>query len=245
MIHSLLHQRRLDDAAREEQRHDARAAFFSIGSALDSLSRHLDTIDRKSLEEITVALSAETGRLRRLLVDHQRDGIQHFRVADALGPLVVCERAMGQALEVEVVGDPVAEGRPADTAEVVRNLLDNARIHAPGSPVRLQVERFGPSVIVTVADEGLGVPEGERRAIFGRGHRGAGAIAPGSGLGLFLAARLLRDQDGEISVENAPGGGARFTVRLPAAPAPVIAMPEARVHVEDRRTDMASGEGWR
>jgi signal transduction histidine kinase len=241
MVHSLLHQRREDEAAREEQRHDARAAFFSIGSTLDSLSRHLDTIDRKSLEELTVALSAETGRLRRLLVDQKRDGIQQFRVAEALGPLVVCERAVGQALDVEVVGDPVAEGRPADTAEVVRNLLDNARIHAPGSPVHVRVERVGLSVIVTVADEGLGVPGAERRTIFGRGHRGAGAIAPGNGLGLYLASRLMRDQDGDIAVESAPGGGAAFMVRLPAAPARVIAMPDSRLRIEDHTSEWAGG----
>jgi signal transduction histidine kinase len=162
-------------------------------------------------------------------------------VAEALGPLVVCERAVGQALDVEVVGDPVAEGRPADTAEVVRNLLDNARIHAPGSPVHVRVERVGLSVIVTVADEGLGVPGAERRTIFGRGHRGAGAIAPGNGLGLYLASRLMRDQDGDIAVESAPGGGAAFMVRLPAAPARVIAMPDSRLRIEDHTSEWAGG----
>jgi len=95
----------------------------------------------------------------------------------------------------------------------VQTLLENARRHAPGSPITVRISRTDDRVILAVEDEGRGVPEYERQAIFTRGGRGhASRGVPGSGLGLFIAARLMHDQLGDIGVHNGASGGACFVL---------------------------------
>jgi signal transduction histidine kinase len=105
-------------------------------------------------------------------------------------------------------------------AIVFDNLLRNAIDHAPkGTSVEMTVEA-APEPRIIVADRGPGVPDDQRQRIFepfARGHhqsdRAAGA---GFGLGLAICKRLVEGHGGTISVDDRSGGGARFTVDLPA-----------------------------
>jgi two-component system sensor histidine kinase MprB len=112
----------------------------------------------------------------------------------------------------------VVEARPDRLARAINNLLDNAAKFSPGgTPVEVDVREGG----VTVRDHGPGVPPGERDEIFDRFHRGRGSRAtPGSGLGLAIVRQVAESHGGEVSVGDAPGGGAMFRLRLPEAAAP-------------------------
>jgi signal transduction histidine kinase len=76
------------------------------------------------------------------------------------------------------------------------------------------VERLDGSVIVTVDDDGPGIPAEERGKVFRRFYR-ATSRYEGSGIGLALSASVVRAYGGEIVVVDSPLGGARFTVTLP------------------------------
>ena len=100
---------------------------------------------------------------------------------------------------------------------ILGNLLDNASTHG-GGPKRITIEPspVRKSVLLAVEDEGPGVAAGERTRIFERFARGSAARhRVGTGLGLALVAEHATALGGEAWVEDRPGGGARFVVRLP------------------------------
>lgn len=104
--------------------------------------------------------------------------------------------------------------------QILLNFLDNAvRYGAAGQTVRITSGRVGDGVRIAVEDEGPGVPEAERDRIFEpfqRGERSVGTVVVGSGIGLSVVRDLVDAHDGRAWVEDAPGGGARFVVELPA-----------------------------
>jgi signal transduction histidine kinase len=182
------------------------------------LERHQAALDEGARHQLANAVASEVARLQALIrqVD---DGpaSSAFAVADVLAPLLALEITAGVDLRVDVPEGITALGSPSATTEILRNLLDNARIHAPGTSVCVSAERRQREVVVHVADEGPGVPEGDRRSIFERGKRGSQTVAGGSGLGLFVSARLAAGQGGGLELSADPdGGGARFSLHLPA-----------------------------
>jgi signal transduction histidine kinase len=101
---------------------------------------------------------------------------------------------------------------------ILGNLLENATTHG-GGPTRITIEPspVKRSVLMAVEDEGPGVAASERTRIFERFARGSAARhRVGTGLGLALVAEHAAALGGEAWVEDRPGGGARFVVRLPA-----------------------------
>jgi len=100
---------------------------------------------------------------------------------------------------------------------IVLNLLDNAVKYGPtGQTVRVAVSRRNGSVLVTVSDQGPGVPSGEREAVWRAFHRGSRTSDQGgSGIGLTIVQEVATQHGGRAWVEDAPGGGARFVVSLP------------------------------
>jgi signal transduction histidine kinase len=68
---------------------------------------------------------------------------------------------------------------------------------------------------VTVADQGPGLSEAEREAVFEKFERLGRSGGGGSGLGLYISRKLARAMGGELSVDSAPGQGARFVLELP------------------------------
>lgn len=98
---------------------------------------------------------------------------------------------------------------------VVMNLVENAAVHGPvAGLVTIETHRDGDAAVVAVSDRGPGVPPGERVRIFERFVRLDDSTA-GSGIGLYLTRGLVEAHGGTIAVEDAPGGGSRFVVRLP------------------------------
>jgi len=112
--------------------------------------------------------------------------------------------------DVDVAGDDLL-------SDVFENLLANAVAHndtqAPG--IEVSAERDGDDVVVTVADDGPGVPEERRNEVFELGEKDPESA--GTGVGLNLCQRIVAAHDGDISVTDADLGGAAFHVRLPVA----------------------------
>jgi two-component system, OmpR family, sensor kinase len=104
--------------------------------------------------------------------------------------------------------------------QVLGNLLRNALVHTPdGTPVEVGTAREDGWVRIDVRDHGPGLPEGDPAALFERFWRAEGGRErgrAGAGLGLAIVAGIVDAHGGEVQAANAPGGGARFTVRLPA-----------------------------
>ncbi|SDN76096.1 sensor histidine kinase KdpD [Geodermatophilus sp. DSM 45219] len=114
--------------------------------------------------------------------------------------------------------DTVVRADKRRLERVLRNLIDNADTHG-GGLTAVSVERSPDSACVVVDDAGPGIPAEERAAVFERFARGSGstrASSDGSGLGLSLVSRHVQLMGGSVLVTDAPGGGARFVVRLPA-----------------------------
>jgi PAS domain S-box-containing protein len=111
-----------------------------------------------------------------------------------------------------VVGvDPTMVSRIAD------NLLSNAARYTPeGSCVWVSVRAIGDGAEIVVADDGPGVPEGQREALFEPFHQGPETVAhsPGVGIGLALVARFAELHGGHAWVDERRGGGAAFHVML-------------------------------
>jgi signal transduction histidine kinase len=98
---------------------------------------------------------------------------------------------------------------------VVANLVENAAIHGPvGGLITVEVTEAGAEALIAVSDRGVGVPDADRDRIFERFVRLDGSNA-GTGIGLYLVKALVDAHHGKICVADAPGGGARFEVRLP------------------------------
>lgn len=204
----------------EERAHEARNALAAIEGASQTLERFHDQLSTAERASLSSALSAEIARLQRLVSpDGVREGASCFPVAEALAPVATGARTRGTAVRVDIDPAFTAYGRLADVAEVVQNLLENARRYAPGSPVTIGAHKEGGRVLIRVEDQGPGVPVDQRDTIFRRGVRGTetAASAQGFGLGLYIAARLMDEQEGDLWVEDRPGGGAAFVLALPAA----------------------------
>ena len=102
---------------------------------------------------------------------------------------------------------------------VLRNLIENALKYGGGTPARIgaQLDAAGDTVVITVADRGIGISSAELPHIFDPFRRTAQAVATntqGVGLGLYIVKQFTELLNGTIQVESAPGMGSTFTVRI-------------------------------
>jgi two-component system sensor histidine kinase ChvG len=124
------------------------------------------------------------------------------------------------------LGTATMMGDESRLARLLDNLVDNAiSFSPPGGLVEIGAAKLGEEVLVSVEDEGPGVPEDLRAAIFRRFHslRPANeAFGRHSGLGLAIAKATVEGHDGSLHVEDRHDGrtGARFVMSFPAEPAP-------------------------
>ena len=117
----------------------------------------------------------------------------------------------------------VVSADPFRVGQVVANLLSNALKYSDTvSPVEVTVALAGSEqAIVSVRDEGEGIPQAEQERVFERFHRVEGHMTRrtgGTGLGLYIAKRLVEAMHGRLWVVSSPGNGSTFSFSLPAAP---------------------------
>lgn len=200
--------------------HDARSMIYALRGALVALDGATGAASPAESARLREAMDAELGRLVRLIEGAQGAGADtpvEVDVAEVLEPLAETAARSGVAVDCRV-GGLVATARPDDLAEIVANLLANARRHAPGSPVWVSGEQGAGRVLVVVDDAGPGIPEPLWDSVFERG-QGYGPAA-GTGLGLEVARRLARGLGGDLTATTRPGGGARLVLSLPSGGEP-------------------------
>jgi signal transduction histidine kinase len=203
-------------ATQAEREHEAVNALAAIEGATLTLQRYQDRLDPQAREQLAEAVSGEVQRLQQLVrVAPAVPATGRFRLTEAFAAVITCARWQGSTVSCDIPEHLVAIGQPAETAQVLQNLLQNAARYAGGEVV-VRASLRDERVVLRVEDDGPGIPEDERTEIFTRGMRGSTAgSAPGSGLGLYISARLMREQGGDIAVESSPSGGGCFVLTLP------------------------------
>jgi two-component system OmpR family sensor kinase len=130
--------------------------------------------------------------------------------------------APDRTISLEAPGPAVINGDPLQVRQVLANLLRNAIIHTPSAtPIEVAVADEQGSVKLSVSDHGPGIPVEARKQLFERFYRkeaGRERGRGGAGLGLAIVDGVVSAHGGSVSVTDTPGGGATFTVRLPAGP---------------------------
>lgn len=149
----------------------------------------------------------------QMIEDEVRQATQH---ADGKGIKLVFDRPDHPLPPVEIDENK--------TRQVVMNFIDNAIYYTQKGEVRVVLKQTGDMVHLEVHDTGIGVPEAARRKLFTKFYRAENAqtVRPdGTGLGLYLAKRVIQDQDGTIIFNSVEGKGSTFGFELPFKPKPV------------------------
>ena len=141
------------------------------------------------------------------------------RVTEAYRPVV---EDAGKILSMEVEGGVFVPGDGELLGQLLANLIDNALVHTPdGTHIGVSLHRSGDAAVVTIADDGPGVPEGDRSRILRRFYRlDQSRSTPGAGLGLAMVAAIASMHGAKLSIEdNKPGLRVRlsFSAALPDA----------------------------
>jgi two-component system OmpR family sensor kinase len=208
--------------------HELRTPLTSILTNLELLEADLTGEDR----EIAGAALRSSQRMRRLVADllllaRADTGRQAPHEPVNLASVVreaaaeVAPTALDHDLSVDAdeLGLTVS-GSADELHRLAVNLIGNAVSHTPaGTAVRASVHRDGAAVVLTVEDDGPGVPPDLRERIFDRFVRGDGdsGSRSGSGLGLAIVKAVADSHGGAVELESPQSGGARFVVTLPTS----------------------------
>jgi signal transduction histidine kinase len=201
------------------------SASHALRSPLARLRVAAELVGERGQPELAQALAGDVALLdegvEELLMASRLDLLEATEAHESVDLLGLAAEEAARA-GAEVRGQPAAiRGDARSLRHLLRDLLENARRHAPGEPPEVEVERLpAGGARVRVLDRGPGVPEAERARVFEPFVRGAGATAPGSGLGLALVRRVARHHGGDARCLPRPGGGTCFEVDLPGRPAP-------------------------
>lgn len=193
----------IESADRIVQQSDGplRSDYADYASDIAAAARHLLSVVRSMTGE-----------------DDRHDRIDLVELAaDAAGMLESAAEARGIEIAVEAAEPLAAQGDARGVIQILVNLIGNAVRHSPDqASVTVSFERGTDGARVHVADRGRGVDPADQQRIFERFEQ-ASASEGGTGLGLAISRRLARAMGGDITLESAPGDGARFTLLLPSA----------------------------
>jgi signal transduction histidine kinase len=207
--------------------HELRTPLFSLAGFLELLSAE-EGVDDETREEFLEVMRGQVTRLTKLatdLLDLSRldagrlavddEELDLGVVADVLaaefGPRV---SAAGHTLELDVRAPAYARGDETRVLQIGRILVENAIVHTqPGTSIGLTVAAEGERAMLVVSDDGPGIPDEARQAVFERFYRLGGRVASGSGLGLAIARELAALMGGRIELESREGS-TRFTLVL-------------------------------
>jgi signal transduction histidine kinase len=204
--------------------HELRTPLTAMRTNLEVLST-LDLPDGQRKEVIADVIRTQS-RIEATLSALERLAQGELTTVDDFVPVDITElldRAAHDAmrnypdLQVSLASSTTVlmVGMPAGLRLVIDNAITNAVKHGGATEIRLAAISSVDGVEITVDDNGLGVPEEERSAVFDRFSRGSTAARSGSGLGLALVAQQAEIHGGTAALETSPMGGARLLLRLP------------------------------
>ncbi|PPF66311.1 sensor histidine kinase [Clavibacter michiganensis] len=221
------------DASRRSQQRFVSDASHELRSPLATVRQHAELArlhpDRTSLGELADVVLAEGGRQQDLvdallvlsrLDEHAALDARPVDLDDvALDEVARLRARAGVRVDASGITACRVAGDARLLALAVRNLADNAARHA-ASTVSVATAAGSDGAVLTVDDDGRGIPAAERERVLDRFVRldeGRDRESGGSGLGLAIVRAVAEAHGGSVAVEEAPGGGARVVLRLPAA----------------------------
>ncbi|MGH3641544.1 MAG: sensor histidine kinase [Mycobacterium sp.] len=218
-------------AALESARDFAAVASHELRTPLTAMRTNLEVLSTLDLapeqrDEVIGDVVRTQGRIEATLTALERLAQGELTTTDdfvAFDVTELLDRAAHDALRVypglQVTLSPspskLIVGLPAGLRLVIDNAIANAVKHGGASEIRLSVVSSVAGVEIAVDDNGAGVPEEERTAVFDRFARGSTASRSGSGLGLALVAQQAELHGGTALLDVSPLGGARLLLRLP------------------------------
>ncbi|HEX7289864.1 MAG TPA: HAMP domain-containing sensor histidine kinase [Conexibacter sp.] len=206
--------------------HELRTPLTSVLANLELLAEQVEDDDAQAAAASALRSSQ---RMRRLVADllllaradagrsvpHRPVDVTQVlvEVAAELEPLA--ERG-GHHLTIAAHEPLVVDGARDELHRLALNLIENALRHTPsGTHVHAALARRGDEVVLTVEDDGPGIPAELRPRLFERFVRGRGDGGGGSGLGLSIVRAVATSHGGGVAIERGDLGGARFVVTLP------------------------------
>jgi two-component system sensor histidine kinase KdpD len=204
--------------------HDLRTPLAVITGAATTLRDDEARLPAPARRELLTQIVDDARRLERVLANL----LQLTRVESGLVPnreLIPVEEVVGAALtrmedalgnwkvDLDIPSELVIPVDPVLFEQVLINLIDNAIKHG-APPLALRARRVGDRVELDLTDHGRGVPAELGATLFDKFVRAS--TAPGAGLGLAVVRAIVEAHSGQVAVENAAEGGARFRISLPA-----------------------------
>lgn len=223
---------RVDEALEAERRftadaaHELRTPLAALAAQAQVAWRARDEAERRHALELLEAGTARASRLVDQLLtlarlDPEQSRIHEGRVALDRLAQEVCAAAGSLAVErqtnMELDAEPVTVAGNGDMLRILlRNLVDNALRYTPGGGnIQVRVHAAQGGARLDVSDNGPGIPQAERDAVFLRFHRLAGQETEGSGLGLSIVARIAELHGARVSLDEGAAGGLRVRVEFP------------------------------
>ncbi len=201
----------------ELYRKGALAEPDALDNAMSRITRESERMQRLVEDLLLLARLDEASPPRNQIVDLA--SVARAAVTDALAIEPGRQVLFSGPDEAFVVGDDQR------LAQVVSNLVTNARTHTPASsPIEVHVEVNDGEVRLDVIDNGPGISKEHLDRVFDRFYRvdnSRARTSGGAGLGLAIVQAIVHNHGGTVSAGNEPGRGARFTVKLHAAKKPV------------------------
>lgn len=220
------------ETARNSQRRFVSDASHELRSPITTIRQHAEVAlahpDRTTTAELAEVVLVEELRMQRLVEDLLLLARADEQVSSPRAPVDVDDLAFGEAsrlrsttslrVDTSGVGAARVRGDVDALGRVLRNLGDNAARHAK-SQIDFALTVRGGEVLLTVDDDGPGIPAPERGRVLERFVRIDAARSRndgGSGLGLAIVDEIVRAHGGSLSIAESPLGGVRVEVTLPA-----------------------------
>jgi len=209
--------------------HQLRTPLAALTTQAELAYRHVNENDLPNILDTLRQDADRTAHLAEQLIMLARTD-PHAQVAERMRPLdlkqVVEEaakawvpRALRKEIDIgfDVESAPIV-GDPLLIQELLANLLDNAIAYtAPGGQLTVNTKVCGDEAILTVQDNGIGIPESAREKVFERFFRVPGTTRPGSGLGLAIVKEIVIAHGGRVTIEAPESRGTIVKVALPLA----------------------------
>ena len=221
----------LDNARKEfvaNASHELRTPLFSLGGFLELLED--EELDDETRRGFIATMQQQVERLTKLstdLLDLSRVDAGQLRVSaepvdlgdvtrQLAGELAHLAAATGHTLEVEAQGEVWCTADEGRVLQIGRALAANAMIHTPAATrVVIRARRRGDRALLSIEDDGPGIPAAHRDAVFDRFYRVEGGMASGSGLGLAIAREIAKLMGGDVALVSERGPTV-FELDLPA-----------------------------
>ena len=230
-LHELKQQMQLQEDFVSTISHELRTPLGFIKGYSTSLLRKDTSWDPDTQQEFLTIIDEEADRLS-LLIENVLESarlqsrtlplrFQPLRLDAVIRDVVTRLRSRYKDLDVnmELISTPPIQGDGVRIAQVFDNLFTNAIKYAPGSSIHVNLQQVDQHLLVSMADQGPGIPEESLPLIFDRFYRVRSEKATGTGLGLFICKQIIDAHRGKIWAESTLGEGTTFFIELPINPA--------------------------